>query len=162
MRACPQTDVVHCLCGQAEMMHGNNASYYPSLGFFSTGRRLLHVASCRFGGHFWHAVISTPSRFSNMTVASDKILRVYHLILDFDMDGGRGVAYSRIPHTLRAATPIVHLWRIQRAVRRFLADRFQRRALALMMAFHARLGAGSLLAALPEDLIRFKLASSPI
>ena len=154
MHVCPKSDIVQCLCEHEEMMHGPNASLYPSLGFFRTGRRLLHVASCRVGGHFWHAVVNTPSSFSGMTIAPDKDLKVYHLIIDFYMDGGRGLAYSRIPLVLRNATPIVHLWRIQRVVRKFLLRRFQQRGLALMMGTHGRLGDQCLLNCLPDDVVR--------
>lgn len=157
MDGCPHANVLHCLCRQARMMHGPTASYYPELGFFRVDRCLFHVASCRFGGHFWHAVVNIPSSFSGLVVAPDKVLLLYHLILDFEVEDGRGVAYCRIPHVLRGATPMVHLWRIQRAVRKFLARRFQTRALALMMAFHDRLGVDSLLNTLPEDLLRCKV-----
>ena len=160
MSRCAFDNVLHCICRQNDKMHGPDASYYPKLGFFRFGRRIYNVASCRFGGHFWHAVVNTPAHFSGVTVAVDRVLVLYHLLIDFEAGDGRGVAYSRIPPVLRGVTPIVHLWRIQRAVRRFLARRFQARSLALMMALHDRLGALSLIGTLPEDVIRHNIKGS--
>jgi hypothetical protein len=102
-------------------------------------------------------VIHVPSRFTGLAVAPDKTLLLYHVILNFDVEDGRGVAYCRIPPVLRGVTPIVHLWRIQRAVRNFLARRYQARTLALMMGLHERLGDLSLISTLPEDVLRCKV-----
>ena len=54
---------------------------------------------------------------------------------------------------LNGGTPIVHVWRMQRAVRRWLRRKWEERALAVMMVSHVRLGALSDLALLPSDVI---------
>jgi hypothetical protein len=50
----------------------------------------------------------------------------------------------------------VYIWRIQRAMRRFLTltRKWEGRALAVMMALHSRLGGQSCLNHLPDDVLQ--------
>jgi hypothetical protein len=48
---------------------------------------------------------------------------------------------------------VVHVRRAQRAIKRFLRRKWEERALIVMLATHARLGAGSVLGRLHPDVL---------
>ena len=50
--------------------------------------------------------------------------------------------------------PAMFVWRIQRVMREFLRRKLEKRALAVAMCWHARLGSGSLMACLDTDVMR--------
>jgi hypothetical protein len=51
------------------------------------------------------------------------------------------------------ASLTIYVWRIQRAMRAFLRRRSVARAVAVAMAWHARLGSVALLAVLPTEMV---------
>ena len=153
--ACPATDHTFCRCIIDRMIHHNNSSYYPKAGFFRDGRTLYDVRVYVLGWHFWHTLVHLPPGFSlsKYTYATEKM---YYLTLRFEGQGNArsGVMLMANP-TLRGVSPVVHIWRIQKAVREYLRrKKFEQRALAVMMGVHIRMGILCPFAGLPVDVVR--------
>ena len=147
--ACPTTDHTFCRCITDRMIHHNNSSYYPKAGFFRDGRTLFDVRVYAF------TLVHLPPGFSlsKYTYATEKM---YYLTLRFEGQGsGRSGAMLMASPTFRGVSPVVHIWRIQKAVREYLRRKnFEQRALAVMMGVHIRLGISCPFAALPVDVVR--------
>ena len=129
--------------------------------YFRMGRRLFCVRLFHgmFGRNFWETVTKAnifmeddgryapPSYYYNY---HHKILHNSSCILVLTRNNNE-ITYCTATPVVRCATPIVHLWRIQRAVRRFIEERRSRmrmmRLVAVAMAFHSRLGGGTAAAA---------------
>jgi len=162
---CPCTSVWHgsCTCtdiaydSDLKMLHHADVSYYPNAGFFRVGRRLYSARSMNsMGYHFWLYLVETASYPGIMSLYSDSKLHAYFMLLRAPPgqdDEICGVQFY-IRATLSGLMPIVHVWRIQRAMRGWLRRRWEKRALATMMAWHVRLGDSSVMASLPSDVIR--------
>jgi hypothetical protein len=151
MELCPDEWFGVCQCSTEgmEMLHLGEASYYPSLGFYRCGRRLFCIHSfCRAGRHFWPKVLQALTDLEVETLLPDGTQHMFFLNMRT-----HGMQFPLRP-ALRGIVPIIFLWRIQRAVRKWLDHRREVRSLTLMMVSHARLGEESELALLPVDLIR--------
>jgi hypothetical protein len=145
-----------CQCSNVGVgiAHFGDASYYPQSGFFRNGRRLFCVQNAlkSVGRHFWAMLLR--SDIDNF--GRESKYNMYLLFMRYRPpapEPSHGWAFP-ITAFLNGATPIVHLWRIQRAVRRWLTRRWEGRSLALMMSSDLRLGGASGLALLPPDLVR--------
>ena len=155
MMDCPAEDIGLCRCKQdLKIFHSKDASYYPKAGFFRIGRKLYNGRRVGAGRHFWEGFISNHAwvikafvRFcgehqfclyaaiQNREVVMDVIMTVNAMI-------------NRLP-------PVMHVWRIQRQMRRFLQCKaeIEQRRLTALMALHPRLGCQSRVACLPEDVL---------
>jgi hypothetical protein len=157
MDGCPTAYFGDCQCSNAGvvMAHFGDASHYPRSGFFRKGRRLFCVQKtpALVGRHFWATLLR--SDVDNFGTVSN----MYLLFMRYRPpapEPSHGWAFP-ITAFLNGATPIVHVWRIQRAVRQWLRRKWEERALAVMMMSHVRLGALSGLALVPSDVIRLNV-----
>ena len=91
---------------------------------------------------------------ANITILPWPRHRIVYLSVVLVHDETAGMMVPMLS-TVGEITPIVHVWRIQRAARRYIRRRLEERALAVAMSAHQRLGADSgLLAEIPCDIFR--------
>ena len=159
MDGCPAVYFGDCQCSNVGvvMAHFGDASLYTQCGFFRKGRRLFCVqkTSALVGRHFW----ATLLRSDVDNFGADSECKMFFLFMRYRPpapEPSRCWAFP-IPAFLHGVTPIVHVWRMQRAVRRWLRRKWEERALAVMMVSHVRLGALSGLALVPSDVIRLNV-----
>ena len=147
-----------CRCNAhgMDMVHAGELSYYPKAGMLRKGRMLycVRVRILDFGWCFWRdLVMMPPTVVSFRDVQSDPNRHRYtwtlHFLRHYPFDG----LSLHVDFTFKGKTPVVHIWRIQRAMRRFLRRRFEQRSLAVLMGSHERLGCGCVFADLSHDLI---------
>ena len=110
----------------------------------------------RLGRHFWDIFVHDQD-----LVPKVKPMPMYcsYVVNVWVRQGNLGLAII-IHYALQGVRPIVHVWRIQRGLRTALCKRRRERALALMMAWHSRLGSDSLIQCLPNDLVCDKILGS--
>ena len=142
------------------MIHAGNTSYYPKAGMFREGRGMYSVFPRTLPDSNWRLYVERGarvliSRNEFIPVDGDSI---WTIVRTSYSDGWPTLQHVR--PTLRGIYLAIHIWRIQRAMRRFLRWKFEQRALALAMGQHARLG-GQLCAyaCLPADLLRHVILS---
>ena len=140
------------------MTHVGNTSHYPKAGMFREGRRMYSVVPRTLPDSYWHLYVERGARVlftgkEEIWGGGDSIWTVI------------GTSYSDgwscemvVRPTLRGIYLAIHVWRIQRAMRRFLHQKFEQRALALTMGLHARLGQKCAFACLPADLLSMVMA----
>jgi hypothetical protein len=156
---------LHCRCDikTPAMTDGEGTTYYPKAGCLRFHRRLYNVRSfcdC-FGKHFWEMLVSKRGDGGDITILPWARHRIVYLAIVRVDDGTAGMMVPMLS-TVGKITPIVHVWRIQRAARRYIRRRLEERALAVAMSVHRRLGADSgLLAEIPCDIFRLILMSGP-
>ena len=130
------------------MMHNGDVSFYPKAGMFRLGRSLCNARNNQYDDRFWRelATSSPLLAFRRGRYIHYRLLKIVH---------APGLEASVIiTPTIGAITPVVHVWRIQRAVRRFLKLRLEQKAFAVTMCYHKRLGSGSCaIACLPPDVL---------
>jgi hypothetical protein len=162
-------------------MSNTTATYYSGMKLFRMGRRLFSVqlnglgSSSSSSSETTEVVVVVQTTTTTTTIESSIVMndaqsQHYILMMTWRRSNNNnnnnnnntnhhyhhhtiGMTYCTIimqPHQVR---PMVHLWRIQRAMRRFRS----RRLVAVAMAFHSRLGVLSPLAVLPIDLFVTKV-----
>lgn len=141
------------------MIHGPENTIYPKAGLFRTGCCLYDIRVLLKGvgiGYIEPFVANPCARIVGVTnrVLGDECW-IYTLI-------GREVgeqnrAYFCVRRNLKTPPVIVHVWRIQRAIRCYLERRRRGRLLAVMMGLHSRLGRECVLALLPADVLRMNI-----
>ena len=133
------------------MMHNGGVSFYPKAGMFRHGRMFCSARHRRYDDSFWREfVVLSPKITTQYMAYLDG--EVYRLLKIVHVPGLK--AFISITPDICTITPVVHVWRIQRAIRRFLKRRFEQRALALCMCYHARLGSGAgTMTCLPPDIL---------
>jgi len=149
MASCPAADVILCRCENNTLMHTDFSTLYPRSGLYSLGRVLFNVShlSTSLGRHFWEMFVYNEDLKCERKISRSNY--IYYLSFrTVNSTSGLSVAIHR---HYNGVTYSVHIWRIQRWVRRFI---LRQRALAVMMGQHARLGAGSCLADVPADVLR--------
>lgn len=161
---CPYVSITWCQCPKTGMIEGVDATYYPSAGFLRIGRQLYNTRTLQAlgeGHHFWEAVVKCqPILHAARSVYMCRHYRLYYLTLSVMFSFGSLAANglrtgSSTPMTSwdhRRIRLTVWVWRIQRAMRAFLRRKWEARALAVAMGWHARLG--GTLAVLPVELAR--------
>lgn len=174
---CPfKHDVTRCMCfvRQMEIAHHGNVTYYPHAGWLRVGRRLFRLKYIgRHGQHFWDWLVRLPAvtgvvktrKLPNACFISCNTTQIQDFNeltlwggVDFlTFSGCPWLSISNLGDNLRS--PIVLIWRIQRAIRRFLKRRFEERALAWMMGSHARLCGTAGMTDIPEDISRMILTT---
>jgi hypothetical protein len=137
------------------MMHNGDVSLYPKAGLFRLGRTLYNVRNVSISDSQWYGfllggpkIVWTMPSWSVVPVDGDCVwilLRVYFA------QNEPGIIHLR--PTIKGVFPAIHVWRIQRVIRRFLRRCFERRALAMVMGLHERLGQECVFASLSEDLV---------
>ena len=155
---CPAEDIGLCRCKQGlEMLHHEDASYYPKAGCFRIGRKLYNARWIGAGRHYWKQFILTPNWVvkSSFKVGVQHQFRFHGIIVS----GAKTLnVIMPVKAMLYNLPPVMHIWRIQRQIRRFLAHKLNlnNRLVAVMMALHPLLGCQSPLC-LPEDVLRLTL-----
>ena len=132
------------------MMHAGDVSFYPKAGMFRLGRSLCSARNNnKFDDRFWRKLATSSPflAFRHGRYIQYRLLKTVHAL---------GLEASVIiTPTIGVVTPVVHVWRIQRAVRRFLKLRLEQKAFALTMCYHGRLGSKCAIACLPPDVLHF-------
>ena len=150
MEACHASDPLRCECPFADgMMERANTgtAFYPKSGTFRVGRGLFSARHhTRLGRHFWEIFV-----YGQESQPKVKAMPEYRNYVVSVWMQHMGMAFIIDATVLSGVRPMVYVWRIQRAARR---KRREERALAVMMAWHPRLGQASpLLLSLPYDLL---------
>jgi hypothetical protein len=129
------------------MIHNKNVSYYPKAGMFREGRKMYSVRHFGLSDAMWYEMMARSPEILYIENRGGNgvwitLLRYYY--------GSDWIGYVQFQNIY----PVIHVWRVQRAVRLFLRKQYEQRALALAMGQHARLG-GELCAyaCLPADLL---------
>ena len=138
-------------------MHADDVSFYPKAGLFRQGRRLYNVRHLKLPDRYWCGYIERGARIMctvtiggpfETPVNGDSLWSVLKVDHTFEWP-----SYMHLRPTITGVYPAIHVWRIQRAIRRFLRWRFEWRALATVMGLHARLGQECVFACLPADVL---------
>ena len=141
------------------MIHGPENTIYPKAGLLRTGRSLYNVRALLKGEGMRYLELFVSKTCDRIVSVMDRVLGdecwIYTLI-------GREVgeqnrAYFCVRRNLKTPPVIVHVWRIQRAIRCYLERRRRGRLLAVMMGLHSRLGRECALALLPADVVRMNI-----
>ena len=72
-------------------------------------------------------------------------------------EGEHSRTYFCVKRDFKTPPVIVHVWRIQRALRGYLKRRQRAKQLAVLMGLHSRLGGQSLIACMPVDVLVMKV-----
>ena len=138
------------------MIDGGGMTYYPQAGCLRIKRKLYNVRSfggC-FGKHFWETIVLKRGYDTRIGALPWPKHGVIYLSIIVQLPGETPSMMVPMLSTVGGITPIVHVWRIQRAARRYIRRRFEERALAAAMATHPRLGAKSgMLWEIPCDVL---------
>ena len=152
---CRASDPLRCECPFNGVLVNTDhmTALYPKSGTFKVGRALYSARQfTRLGRHFWEIFV-----YGQESQPKVKAMPAYGNYVVSAWMQHMGMAFIIDP-TVLGVRPVVHVWRIQRALRKgWLARRREQRTLALMMAWHPRLGSSSLLPCLPYDLLRCKI-----
>lgn len=107
------------------------------------------------GRHFWDAVVNPLACGADRRLFQWKNDGIYYLAMSATEFGMRSGSHTPLMnHCKHGAALTVHVWRIQRAVRAFLQrDWRRRRVVAVAMGWHSRLGKGSVIAGIPDELL---------
>ena len=134
-----------------------NASYYPKAGCYRIGRIMYGVRNLTSEKKsFWEILVQrgVVNRHTFNEAGREEKCTVYiwssnlqqHMLV---LRQGRATSVT-LDTTIDGVRPMVHVWRIQRAIRNFL---WRRRGIALVMGLHDRLGARSQLMVLNSELL---------
>lgn len=163
---CMHRDVGFCCCSQLPyIVFGRDATYYPASGLLRVETQLFHMTSTRPGRHAVHLLVKAAGSSSFSLHAPGVYNRVF-MRFRYSVTQSRGGMFVEIPYRLtfgveylhERASLLVHLRRLQRLAKRYVHRKWQARALAVMMASHARLGAGSVLEGLHADVLALILS----
>ncbi len=132
------------------MVHAPNATFYQQSMLVRVGKQLFDFRGMEYTGReFWEEFVHDqgggryPKRIHVWPSRNRDNLVALAIIRGGD-------AAVMLKPTIKGVLPLVYVWRIQRLFRRKL---FERRALAVMMGTHWRLGERSPLACLPVDVV---------
>ncbi len=177
MDRCPfRHDVVRCQCDSHNLkaVHHGELAYYPQAGWLRVGRRLFRLRWIgRHGQHFWDCLVRLLAVVGVVKTRGSCNTCYISCVIPRELDpnereiwaGVDFLSFSGWPwlgtdHGGMFLSPIVLIWRIQRAVRQFLKRNFEKRALAWMMGSHARLSCGTAgTADIPADISRMILSA---
>ena len=128
------------------------------------GRTLFNARDLGYQGyHFWEHLIKKVDLASSIERYSGIHTHHYHgYLASFSVpnqfENGSGLGWLCVIMHLKATmchvSPAVHVWRIQRMVRRFLQRRYEERVTAMLMGSNARLGKNSCLDGLPSEIFQ--------
>lgn len=151
---CPCDDAFDCRCRcTGRIITVGDTTYYPRFCCLKIGRQLFGYWGRR-GPHYWEFVL----QHGGLWIWTDKSHRLYELDVSRTVAPTPGMIQIRreilpLPHLFRGVTIVVHVWRIQRAVRAFLTRRNRERVVAFAMAWHSRLGVDALVGYLDKQLV---------
>ena len=135
------------------MIHAGDVTYYPKAGMFKHGRMFCSARHRGYDVGFWREffMLSPQMTIRTGVYVYNEDIPTWKKLKAVQAPGDP--SYIPVCQTIGGITPVVHVWRIQRAVRRFLQSRFEQRTQALAMCFHERLGSASALACLTPDVL---------
>ena len=131
---CPAgDDVFLCRCthNASEMLHGTDASLYPKSGCLRVGKTVLVARSAysmmMMGRHLWEIIIENNVEACRRQIFYDKKCTDYCLSIQLPTTGARMV--FPLQPFICGVLPIVHIKRIQRAMRHSLRRKRENRAI---------------------------------
>jgi hypothetical protein len=141
------------------MIHGAENTIYPKAGLFRTGRNLydIRVLLKGVGVRFFEPFVSKPC--DRITGVGGRFWRDEYWIHTYiGVEAGeQSRTYFSVKRDLGTPPVVVHVWRIQRAIRDYLERRRRARRLAVLMDLHSRLGRECLLARVPVDVVEMNI-----
>lgn len=164
---CMHRDIGFCCCPPpAHMVFGLNATYYPTCKLLRVENQLFCMRPTRIGRHALQMLVHAANSSFFCAPLHTSYKRVF-LGFQYSVTLPVGGTFVEIPSRFTYAVGylhnevllVVHVRRAQRAIRRYLRRKWEERALAVMMASHARLGAGSALEGLQADVLAMILLS---
>ena len=164
---CMHRDISFCCCGQLpHIVFGRDATYYPKCKLLRVKNQLFCMRSTVIGRHAMQRLVSSVGSSSFFMYISSVYNNRIYLSFTYSVMLSSGGISMEIPsrntcgveYLCSGLNMLVHVRRVQRAAKRYMLKKRQERALALMMASHARLGAGSLLEGLHVDVLALILA----
>lgn len=173
MEQCPfKNNVYECKCNTCHLSltHHKDVAYYPKAGWLRMGRRLFRLRWVgAHGQHFWDCLVRLSPAIGMVNTTKEFKACYVSFTTVLIQDTSRKAAWGGVDFLHIGiwpwmgvdgiVSPIVLVWRIQRAVRRFLKRRFEERALAWMMGSLTRLCGTAGMADIPEDISRRILAA---
>jgi hypothetical protein len=150
-------DISFCNCPHPEhMIFSPYATYYPRCKLLRVENQLFSLQSTRIGRHALQMLVHALSSSFSYTLVSGLYNRIYLGFLYRD-SVTRSIGHSQftcgVEYLHHGVMLVVHVRRVQRAARRYMRCKWEGRALAVMMASHARLGLGSTLKNLHLDAL---------
>ena len=152
---CLHRDVGLCCCKlQPGIIYGAHATYYPKMGMLRVGEHLFGIGGSnddQIGRHVMLSIINAAGSPS-LSIFLNAPLQIMVLSLMYFTPShgviGQPVGRQILSRFMRLVrflhrdgmSFVTHMRRIQRCVKRFLVRRWEKRALAVMMSSHARLG----------------------
>lgn len=159
---CSCQDIAFCTCPHLEhMVFSQNATYYPVSKLLRIDGQLFSMHSTRIGRHSLSMLVQALSTSFSYMLADGVINRLYLSFRYSTTRSNAGGLVVEIPSRFTCGVDylhggviiLVHVRRVQRAARQYLRRKWEERALAVMMATHARLGLGSSLESLHSDVL---------
>ena len=154
---CPRVYIGECRCQRgAYLIASEDSAFYPKAGMYRMGRYMFKVRmQMHMGEHFWHWLVHKPPGVRSVVAFPHTEYHNYTIAMILDpfpcsTSGTFRTVMMNVDTLILGISIPVLVWRIQRAIRRFLRERLDAKLLALAMASHARLGVGS--PWLPTDL----------
>lgn len=138
---------------------------YPQMRLIKVKEELLDIKHVPWGEHFWQEVLRSPFGVTKLILTKAPTIPLgggsfIHLAFTGMNRHGAPIPCSWICRGLdsRNGKPLlVNLGILQKAIKRVVRRRRAERTLAVMMGLHERLGAMSLVALLPADLLASKI-----
>ena len=121
------------------MIHTGNVTYYPKAGLMRHGKTLYDWRHMLLSNWFWREFIDSKPNVVHTKLQVDSLLRDCFFIIIKISARPATPATVYVSPLFRGVLPVIYVWRIQRAMRRFLTSRREQQGLALAMGLHARL-----------------------
>lgn len=142
------------------MIHGAENTIYPKAGLFRTGRCLydIRVLLKGVGMRYFEPFVANPC--DRIVGVMNRVLREECWIYTYigrEAGDEQHRTYFCVKRDLQTPPVVVHVWRIQRAIRGYLERRRRPRRLAVLMGLHSRLGRECLLARVPVDVVEMNI-----
>lgn len=139
------------------MIHAGDVSFYTKAGLLRHGQLLFNWRRWGVNEQYWRDMVSGEPEDVRTTMYIERSDGEYvvHMVRRYPSIGGAMLYVSPVSQWV---FPGMNVWRIQRSMHLFLQRRREKRRLALAMCWHARLGAGSIMACLDTDMMLLLLA----
>ena len=135
------------------MIHAGDVTYYPKARLMRHGLTLYNWRHMRLSDWFWYEFMETKSKVVCVKLQVDPDHRdCFYMVIKFSAKPGEHATVFCSP-SFSGVSPVIYVWRIQRAMRRFLTSRREQQGLALAMGLHARLGLDCPINCLSSDLL---------
>jgi hypothetical protein len=137
----------------SSMQVSDNIAFYPKAGCYKVGRNLYNLRGVPSSGELLvrnavinHHTLNEVGRNGKTSIYIWTLHLQHHMII---IKEGKGMSIT-LESTIGSVRVMVHIWRIQRLIR---AHQWRKRALAMAMGLHSRLGSSSDLMELHCDIL---------